>query len=508
MLKRRRQAEKGDSTLFEEKPENKGMELIIKNIKTILLESDDINFHELYINSDKDLPVTLVFVDGLIDQKTVSDNIIKPLTQETILGKSKNLKEAIDLISHGTIYYSLVRTRDNIDDCISDILSGSAALVFDSEKTAITFDAKGFEKRAVEEPTGENVIKGAKDAFVEVLRVNTSLVRRKIKTQNLRIKETIIGRQTLTSVSVIYIEALTNKKIIEEINKRLDKIKLDGVITPGTIEEYIIDNKYSVFPQIMYTERSDKFCDNILEGRVGILIDGLPTAYIVPAVFNQYLQAPEDYSQNYVVSSALRLIRYVAMLMTIMLPAFYVSIATFHQEMIPSDLAISIIASKEDVPFPAFIEVIFMLVAFEILLEAGLRLPKTIGQAVSIVGALVVGQAAVQAKFVSPAVVVAIATTGIAGFTMPNQDFSNALRVWRFILVLCASIAGLFSLTIGLILLVYQLGMMESFGVPYLSPFVANEGEEVYPDTLLRFPLYTMKKRPSSIKPINKRRQR
>lgn len=317
-----------------------------------------------------------------------------------------------------------------------------------------------------------------------------------------------IGQQTITPVAICYVDGIANPHLIKELTKRLEKIDIDGVLTTAAIEEYIIDDKSSTFPQIVYTERPDKFCSNLLEGRVGILIDGLPTAFIVPGVINQFMQAPEDYSRNFLVASMIDIIRYLSLIVTLFLPGFYISISTFHQEMIPTELALSIIASKEGVPFPTFIEVIVLLIAFEVLLEAGLRMPKPIGQAVSIVGALVVGQSAVEAKMVSPAVVIIAAVTLIAGFTIPNQDFSNAARLWRIIMTIFPSIAGLFGLALGLIGLLLHLATIETFGVAYLTPFAANEGNELAKDTIVRLPMWIMKKRPRSLRTINKKRQK
>jgi spore germination protein KA len=258
----------------------------------------------------------------------------------------------------------------------------------------------------------------------------------------------------------------------------------------------------------MNTERTDKFCHYIIEGRVGIIIDGLPVTYIIPATISMFYQAPEDYAQNYIVSSFLRFLRYTSSLITLLLPAFYVSITSFHQEMIPTDLAVSIIRSKAEVPFPTVTSVFMMLLAFEVLLEAGLRLPRTIGQAVSIIGALVVGQAAVQAKLISPVVVIVVAVTGITGFTLPNQDFTNGIRVFRLLFVICASIAGLYGFSLVALILVYHLNTLESFGVPYFTPFAANEGRDITKDTLIRIPLFLMKKRPTSLMTTNKKRQK
>jgi len=482
-------------------------EVSTENIKSILSDCSDIIYQEHYINGCPNLPVTVVFVDGLVNTKIVNDDVLKPLSQEKVLEEARDFNSIIDLIEHGTVYHATRKLRTNLGDTLSDILSGSVALIFDSVKKAITFDIKEFEKRTISEPQTESALKGAKDSFIEVLRVNTSLVRRKIHTPYLRIKETFVGYQTKTPIAVIYIENLTNKKIVEEVFKRLDSIKIDGATTAGSIEEYLIDNKLTIFPLVLNTERTDKFCHNILEGRVGLLIDGLPTAYIIPATLNMFFKAPEDYAQNFIISSFLRSLRFVNAMVTLIFPAFYISITTFHQEMIPTVLAISIIRSKEEVPFPTSTSIFFMLLAFEVLVEAGFRLPKTIGQTISIIGALVVGQAAVQAKIISPTAVVVIAISGMAGFTMPNQDFSNALRIFRLLFVVFATIAGLYGLSLGVLLLIHHLSSLETYGVPYFTPFAANEGQDIAHDTIIRVPLHYMRKRPSSLKTLNKKRQ-
>ena len=476
-------------------------------LKQKLSGSQDIIFNNIIVNKNKNMNITVIFVDGMVDPKIVDDDVLKPLVQEDILEKTKNEKELIELIMLGTAYHCQRKLRNKLVDCIGDLLRGSVVLVFDHSKEAVTFELKGFEKRSITEPTNENVLKGSKESFIEVLRVNTSLIRRRIQTSDLKIHQLTIGKRTHTAISVVYIEKLANQKIVDEVKKRLEKINIDSIITAGQIESLIMDNKWSFFPQLLYTERVDKFCANILEGRVGILIDGLPVTYIVPVDISSFLQAPEDYSLNYVQSSFFRLMRFANVFASLTLPAFYVSITTFHQEMIPTNLAVSIIQNKEGVPFPTFIEVMLMLLAFEVLLEAGLRLPTTIGQSVSIIGALVVGDAAITAKLLSPGVVIVIAVAGITGFVVPSQDMANTIRICRLFLVLCSTMGGLFGVSIGLILIIYHLCTLEIFGVPYLSPFVSNDGKEMFNDTLIRIPWFKTKKRPRNISPVDSKRQ-
>ncbi len=500
-------ASKKKNVIFSETPDNGEKELTSDSLKEILGKSADIQFIDIYICGDRGRPVTVSFVDGLADQKSISDFIINPLIEKSMLYKEKADTEVIDLITHGLVRYPVSATYTDINGAINDILSGCCAVVFDNVKTAVTFCVKEMEHRSITEPTNEITAKGSKDCFIESLGVNTATVRSKIKTQRLIIEETTVGRQTLTNIGIVYLDGTVNQTLLDEVKKRLSRIDVDGVIEPGFVEEYIIDKKFTAFPQVLATERPDKFCTSILEGRIGLLIDGIPFAYNVPAVLYNFLRTIDDYSQNFWLANVLRVLRYLCLILTLILPAFYVAITTFHQEMIPTELALSIVSSREGVPFPTFLEVILLQIAFEIILEAGLRLPRSIGQTISIVGALVVGEAAVNARLISPAVVVIVALTVISGLAIPTQDFSNALRLWRFILILFSSIIGLFGIGVGALLLLFDLASIETFGVPYLSPFTANEGQNM-DDSIIRMPLPFIKKRPAYMKSPNERRQK
>lgn len=469
--------------------------------------SADIIYSEIILNSDSDQKFSIIFIDGMVDSYMVDNFVLKPLIQEASLGIVKTEQELIDLIMLGKVYHNQRKLRYMLSDCLNDMLSGSAVLIFENAKAAITFDLKGFDKRAITEPTNENVLKGSKESFIEVLRTNTALVRRRIQTSDLKLYEMTLGQRSHTAVSIVYLDGVANKAILNKIKERLQSIDIDGIMSAGQLESFLMDKKRSFFPQILYTERVDKFCASLMEGRVGIIVDGLPLAYIVPIDIDSLIQAPEDYALNYIQSSLLRLLRHICAFAALIIPAFYVAVTTFHSEMIPTTLAISIIQSKAGVPFPSYLEVMLMLFSFEVMLEAGLRLPKAIGQAVSIVGAIIIGQAAITAGILSPGVVIAISAAGITGFVVPSQDLSNALRLCRLILMLLAIIGGLFTVTLGLILLLYHLCSLEVFGVPYMSPYVANEGKEMFSDSFIRKPWHKSKYRPSNIGPEDVKRQ-
>jgi spore germination protein KA len=483
--------------------EKVNMELNSENVKSLIDKSSDVGKREIYIAGDKRFKATIFFIDGLIRGDEVGETIIKPLVNDYVLNQAKTEKEIIELIEKGAVYFPFQNKREDINLVINDILSGQTAIVFDNENIAITFDTKGFAARNISEPTSENVYKGSKDVFVETIRTNTATVRRKIRSKDLIINEIYIGKRSLTPVAIVYIESIANQMLVDELKRRLENINEDAALTTSSVEEYIIDKKYSFFPQVLNTERPDKFGSYIIEGGVGLIIDGIPFCFIVPATLNQVLQAPEDYSNNYIISSFIRIIRYIGMIIGITLPALYISVVSFNQVLLPPDLALSVKAAKLDVPFNSFMEIIIMLIAFEMLQEAGIRLPKTIGQTISIVGALIIGQAATEAKIVSPVVVIVIAFTAIADFTMPNQDFRFALRACRFILVILSSLFGLVGLMIGVLLILYQLSRIESYGVPYLYPYVGSYKAELE-DSLFRYPQFLNRKRPRGFKTKDK----
>lgn len=486
---------------------NDNQEITSERLKSALCDCPDIIFSDITVNSSRKLRLTVVFIDGMVRQEMMDGFILKPLIQEDVFQEARSEQSIVELIVHGTVYHSQRMLRDKLSDCLSDLLSGSVVLIFDELKQAVTFEVKGFEKRAITEPTNENVLKGSKESFVEVLRVNTALVRRRIQTCALKNVELTLGTRTKTTISIVYLEGVANKNTIEEVKRRLGNTSYDGIVTAGQIETFLMDNALSIFPQVLYTERVDKFCGQILEGRIGIMIDGLPMTYILPVDINSFLQAPEDYALNSMTSSIFRFLRHVSAFSALILPAVYVSMTTFHQDMLPSELVISIVTSKQGVPFPTFVEVLIMLFAFEVLLEAGLRLPRSIGQAVSIVGAVVVGQAAISAKLLSPGVVIVIAAAGITGFVLPSQDLSNTIRICRILLVACSIVSGLFGVIVGLIVILYHLCSLEVFDTPYMSPFVANEGEEMFNDTVVRKAWFNLKKRPKNIGPMDSTRQ-
>ena len=450
------------------------------------------------------LTARLCYLDGLVDGEAVGEAVLRPLTEEARFGTASTQEEAAALAGEALAWFYSFHLRRSLEETVEDLLTGCCVLVFSG--LAVTFETRARLGRSVEQPETEKTVKGAKEAFTETYRQNTSLLRRRVRSPELKLRETTVGRRSRTKVGILYIEGLTDPLLPERIQSRLESLDLDGLLSTGDLEEYLPE-RTSPFPQMLATERPDRFAMALLQGQAGLLVDGLPLGFLFPATLAETLRVPEDAAAHYTVASALTLLRYLALLISLFLPSLYVAVSMYHHEMIPTRLMLSIIQSKQDVPFSTAGETLGMLVAFELLQEAGLRLPATIGQSVSIIGALIVGQSAVEAKVISPVAVIVVAIAGITGYTMPNQDMAAALRLCRFAMVLLALCLGLFGMVAGSLLLIYYLCTLEPFGTAYMSPFCDGELRQIL-ETLLRPPLKWMKYRLPWLKPVNKRRQK
>ena len=482
--------------------------ITLARLEEIFRDCVDFVRRTVWVGDQPGRSLTLCYLSGMVRMERISDYLLRPMAQDQTLAQCPGVVQMMERMRQGALYNLTVEERDRLDQVVFDLVSGWCVFLFPGETTVLSCFVGTEEKRSVSAPDNETVLKGAKDAFVESIRTNTSIVRRHLKAPELRIQEQTVGRQSATLVDILYIEGITNPHLVEQVAAQLRDIDIDGVFSTGAIEEYIVPAASTPFPLIQYTERSDRFCAGLAQGRVGVLIDGIPLGYLAPAALGNFLQAPQDKSSNWLLATVLTVLRYFCMFTTLLLPALYIAMVTFHQEMIPTRLALSIIAAKQNVPFRSAFEVIVLLLAFEILQEAGLRLPQSIGQTVSIIGGLVVGSAGVAAKIVAPAVLIVVAVAGIAGYTMPSQELGGALRIWRFVLVLLSSWAGLFGTVIGAAVLIVHLAGIESFGVPYLTPFAVGTGHNPREHVLLRRPMPQIKDRPSALKPRNRRKQR
>ena len=445
--------------------------------------------------------LTVLFLDGLTSGRDIAEQVLRPLAQMTDEAREEVLYTRA---LQGGVWCASVKEPESTQQAAELLVNGFCVILFPKSGKALGCEVKTGEKRSPSPPETENTVKGAKDAFTETLRTNTSLVRRHLRTPGLRLTETVIGKRTLTKVTVCWIDRLTDPELPRRMQERLSSIDIDGALSPAAIEEYVTGSRRTAFPLLEYTERTDHFCQGLLDGQVGLLTDGLPLGYLAPVGLGRLMRSPEDRATDFFSASMLRLLRYAALGVSLLLPALYAAMAMFHQQMLPTKLLLSIIESKQNVPFSTLLEVLGLLCAFELLQQAGLHLPQAVGTAVSIIGGLVVGTAAVDAKLVSPAALIVTASSGICGFTLPNRELSDAVRLWRFVLTVLAGLWGLFGVTVGLLLLLTELAGLESLGRSYLSPF----GRAEVKGALVRPRLVRQKWRDGALKPMDDQSQR
>lgn len=481
--------------------------LSLENLEQVFGGCVDFQKRTVYVYGDAKRTVTVCHINGMARTERLNDYVMRPLAQDARLAQLPE-DELFSQLENGALYAQNATRQTSLDDVTQAMIDGSCALFFPNRAEVLTIPVSTEEKRSVGEPENEPALKGARDSFVESLRTNTSLVRRRLRAPELKVKEHIVGRQSLTPVDVVYLDNIADDTVVAQLEQKLEEIDIDGVEAAGNIEEYLTDAARSPFPLMVFTQRPDRFCQGLLEGRVGLLCDGIPLGWLAPATIDQFFKTGQDRAYHWLVVSALNIIRYFCAVLTVLLPALYIALVTFHPEAIPAKLAHSIVAAKQQVPFSTIFEVLIMLLAFEVIQEAGLRLPSPIGSTVSILGGLVVGNAAVEAHIVSPAVLIAVAIAGVAGYTQPSQDFANALRLWRFILAVISSIGGLFALGLGCAVLIYHLAGLETFGVAYLAPFTTGAQSKKGHPTLIRLPLPLLKWRDGALHTKNRRNQR
>ncbi len=434
-------------------------------------------------------------IDGLTSGADISEYVFQPAV-ENLTGDS--MQKLYDKALGGVIVNSVAKPCETLDDVALMLVNGFCVILF-SGVGAIAFEVKTGEKRSIAPPDLENTVKGPKDAFVETVRSNTSLVRRHLRTPDLRLYETKVGRRSLTNVTVVWIEGITNPEYVKRMKRRLDEIDIDGLIVPSAVEEYVTGSRATAFPLLQYTERTDRFCRGLLTGRVGLFVDGIPVGYLAPVDVGYLMSSAEDVGRDYVSASCVRVLRYMALLLSLLLPGIFIAMTVYHQNLIPEPLLSVILKSKESAPFSTVWEVLGLLVAFELLQESGVHLPQSIGQSVSIIGGIVVGTAGVEAGLISPIALIAVSIAGVCGFVLPNRDLASAVRVWRFVLGVAGSIAGLGGIIIGLGILFIHLITLRSLGVPYLRFFEPG---------LLRSRMKFRKQRPEHLKPVDRRNQK
>jgi len=463
-------------------------------LRLLLGASPDLMERPFYLGRER-LPGLLLFLDEMAERTQVMailDSLVVRLRSESIPSVGAALDQALLEQAIPSVGVTRVFTLGRSVDAI---LAGDSLILLEGLPVALRLTTNGLTVRKPEEPSGERVVRGPKDGFTETSSVNISLIRRRLRDDRLRIEEFTVGTRTHTRVYLLYILGIAIPEMVEEVRRRVRRIEIDAVLESGYIEELIEDQPFTVFPQVKPSERPDVIVAGLLEGKVALVTDGTPHVLLMPATFVAELQASEDYYQRWLISSVISILRFVYVFIAFLGPAVYIAITTYHHELIPTNLLFSLITAREGVPYPAVIEALFMELTMEALREAGVRLPQGVGQAISIVGALVIGDSAVRAGLVSPVMVIVVALTAISSFIIPLYTMGLAIRMLRFGMIILAGLFGFFGIVVGLMLLLIHLSGLRSFGVPYLSPLIPPTPADLR-DVFIRVPWWLMRRRP------------
>lgn len=467
----------------------------INYIKQVMKDCNDLVEKQFWIGMQHEISLYVAYMDGLADTEMLQESVIRPL----LLDAFPKERTAIDQYVIESADWKWIKT---MDEAMTEVLAGNTVLFLDGENRAIRISSKKFPTRGVQNADQEVAIVGPKDSFTENLRTNTALIRRRIRDTRLKVLQKQIGTRSKTDYAMMYIEDLVQKDILNKIQKQMDKICVDGIFDNGMLQQYLERDSKTPFPMYQLTQRPDKVASSIMEGRIAIVLDNSPMVLLLPVTLNVFFQASDDYYHRWEITTFVRILRYMAAILSIGLPGFYVAIAGFHPEVLPTSFLLALISAREGVPFPVIVEVLLMELSFELLREAGIRLPGQLGGTMGVVGGLIVGQAAVDAHLVSTIVVVVVSLTAIATFSIPNEIFTSAFRLLKFFMIFVCALWGLYGFFLGFLAIFIHLFYLENYGVPYAHPMVEETGRlsTAFQDFILRYPLKKMKYRPEFTK--------
>lgn len=445
----------------------------------------------------------ILYIEGMVDKNIVNDFILRQLMAPEHFS---DFKEGcpIDYIADSVLSINMVMQEKKYDKIIDQVLKGVTALFVDGCEKCLIIESRGYEKRSVEQPITEKIIRGAQEGFNENLRTNITLIRRIVTNKNLVTEIIPIDKTNKTNCAVLYIKGIANPTIIKEVKRKIKGLNIDFVSGDGMLEELISDQTMMPFPQIMTSERPDRTAANIIDGKVVLIVEGTPFASSIPTSFFESIQSPEDFGLKWQYATFLRYIRLSAMIITLLLPGLYVAVTLYHQEMIPTELLNSIVKSRENVPFPAIVEIVLLEIAFELIREGGIRVPGAIGNTLGIVGALILGQAAAQAQLISPILIIVVAVAGISSFAIPAYAMGFTVRLLRFVFILFGAAAGFYGISAAMVIILGLACSLKSFGVPYFTPIAPKT--KANPDVITSFTSYKQKIRPDFVNPLNKYR--
>ncbi len=480
-------------------PLTKNLQENIDTMDALFKDCADIVKRRLTVGGTNKVDIYFVYIDNMIDKTLLEEDTLRYLIYKMDDMPAQN---QFDYIKDKGLRTADISEVVTMQEAIQFILGGDTIILVDGYDKALRVSVRGFSNRGVPKAENEVAVRGSKESFSEALYINRVLLRRRIKDTNMKMIQTTVGTRTQTDVAIVFIEGVAKPEVVEEIQRRIRDFVVDGIFDSGMLEQLTERNVYSPFPEFQATERPDKAASALVEGRVVLIVDNSPMVLLLPTTMNSFFQASDDTYSRWEVASMMRILRFLGGFITVALPGLYIAVVNFQPELLSSALALSFASAREGVPFSVLFEVIMMEFAFEMLLEAGIRLPGPMGSTLGIVGGLVIGNAAVTANLVSPMVVIIIAMTAISAFTVPNEAFSAAFRVVRYLIIILSALLGLYGFVLGFMILLIHLAGLKSFGIPYLLPFAASGlgGKSDGRDAIIRYPLNTLKDRPSYAK--------
>lgn len=467
-------------------------------VRELFKDTSDMVFREFNCGN---ILCGLVYIDGMADKILLDDYVVEPLME-----MAGQITDPAELKSK-VIAVSDMREVKTMTDGLTAALSGETLMFIDGYSGGVIIATRSWPNRGVSEPSSETVIRGPREGFTETIRFNTALLRRRIRDVGLKIEASQCGKRSKTDIALVYIDDIVNMEVLKELRRRISRIEIDAILDSGYIEQFIEDNENTPFPQVQSTERPDVVTAALYEGRIGIMVDGSPYVLIVPAVLVDFFQGPDDYYSSWITGTSVRFLRLVGMMTSLIMPALYVAVTSFHADLIPTKLAYTIAASREGVPFPSYVEVFLMEAALAFLIQAVIKLPKAVSSTIGIVGGLIIGQSAVSAGLISPIMIIILGTTAITTFLIPNYEVTWAFSYFRIIIIILSAILGLYGIMLGVIFLIIHLTRIKSFGIPYLAPAVDLVWSDMK-DLFVRLPLNRFIKRPEFLKPRNAIRQK
>ncbi len=481
--------------MSEQTPIVKQLQQNIERYEQLFEGCADVKKRAFALGKEADVPCYITFIEVTVSNMMLSESILgKMISRMCELSRG----EIYQYIEENGLGISDVAEITTIEDAAMLMMTGDAIVFIDGCDKAFKIAGKGYPNMGVVQVKSEQVTRGSRESFTDSVKANTALIRKRVRSHQLKVKEVRVGRRSQTLNALVYMDGIARPEVLQAVEQRLKEIDIDGVLDSGTLEQLMESSWKSPFPQFQTTERPDKAAMAVLEGRIVLITDNSPVSIILPVNYNSFFQTTDDYYNRWEIVSFERVIRYAASLMAMFLPAMYLAVTNFHTQLLPTKLVLAFAAAREGVPFSAVVEILLMELAFELLREAGVRIPGSLGSTIGIVGGLIIGQAAVSANLVSPIVVIVVALTALSSFAIPNEEFASAYRILKFVFILASAAMGYYGILMGAILLLMHLSGLKSFGIPYLTPFTGadlNEDAEMK-DSVIRQPLYRLFKRP------------